>query len=323
MEWAAYLACGPGAILSGPSALRRLGINVGVSSSGVHWVTIPPERHVRVPSVRTIREAVPERDVLMVDDMQVTSVARAVVDTLRVLAQHDGQPILDRALLRSWLSLDELESRTQALAGRRGVGRLRTHLARVRGGARSEGERRLHTIIADIPGWVAGYKVFDSDGTLMAILDVAFAVARVAIEVDGLAFHVEPEQFQRDRSRQNWLVNQGWTILRFTWDDLTRRSDGVLNTVRATLARQDPTPRSGFRVSSEATDRSAWVRSGRRARRAGRAQPRLHHRGRRPRTRPTSTGRQVSHPGRAPAAGPGSPSRSRAPAGSERSRSTR
>jgi very-short-patch-repair endonuclease len=250
-EWAAYLACGRGAVLSGPSALRRHGLDGGERLDGVHWVTIPPERHVRIPSVRSIREAVPLEDIVLVDDMQVTNVARAVVDTLRVVAEPIGQPILDRALLRSWLTLEELELRTHALASRRGVGRLRKHLTRVRGGARSEGERRLHEIIADVPGWVADYKVFDSDGLLMAVIDVAFAEARVALEVDGLAFHVDPEHFQRDRTRQNSLVNQGWTVLRFTWDDLTRRPGAVLETIRTTLARQDPTLRSGFRVSSE------------------------------------------------------------------------
>ena len=251
VEWAAYLACGRGAVLSGPSALRRHGLDLAQGLGDVHWVTIPPERHVRIPSVRTIREFVPLEDIVVVDDMQVTTVARAIVDTLRVVADHIGQPILDRALLRGWITLDELASRTQALAGRRGVGHLRKHLTRVGGGARSEGERRLHKIIADIPGWVADFKVFDLDGSVIAVIDVAFPAARIAIEVDGLAFHVDPERFQRDRTRQNRLVNQGWTVLRFTWDDLTRRPGAVRQSIAAALARQDPTPRSGLPLSSE------------------------------------------------------------------------
>jgi very-short-patch-repair endonuclease len=242
LEWAAYLACGRGSILSGPSALRRHGLDVGVESP--HWVTVPPERHVTLRGVRMIREAVDPDDVVMVDGMRVTSVSRSMIDTLRVLPEYAGQPLLDRGLLRGWLSVEELEIRAHQLAGRRGVGRLRSHLTRVRGGARSEAERRLHALLerAGFTGWVANCKIFDVDGALMAVIDVAFEEAKLALEVDGLAFHTDPDRFQRDRRRQNWLVNQGWTVLRFTWDDLTQRRRQVIDTIRDALARrEDPT----------------------------------------------------------------------------------
>jgi very-short-patch-repair endonuclease len=66
-------------------------------------------------------------------------------------------------------------------------------------------------------------------------VDVAFGQVRLAIEVDGWAFHTTPARFQRDRQRQNRLVAAGWTVLRFTWHDLTDRPDYVLATVRALL----------------------------------------------------------------------------------------
>ena len=53
----------------------------------------------------------------------------------------------------------------------------------------------------------------------MARIDVAFREQRIAIEVDGFAYHSDRARFQRDRSRQNLLVGLGWTVLRFTWDD--------------------------------------------------------------------------------------------------------
>ena len=54
-------------------------------------------------------------------------------------------------------------------------------------------------------------------------------------------------------------------------------------------------------------DLGSEVSGGRRARRAGPARPRCRHRGRRRRTRPTSTARPVSRPGRGPAGGRSSP----------------
>jgi hypothetical protein len=243
MEWAAYLACGRNCVLSGPSALRRHGLDVDPRTVGTFWVTIPPERHVRLPSVRTIREAVDPADVVQLDGMRVTSLTRSIVDTLRVVPDRVGEPILDRALLRRWLTVEELVDRTVSLAGRRGVGRLRRHLDRVGRGARSAAERRLHAIIADIPGWVANYEVLDASGKIIAVIDVAFPEQRIAIEIDGLAFHTDPQRYQTDRTRQNNLTRQTWRILRYTWDDLTRRPQTVRRDILGELARQDPTLR--------------------------------------------------------------------------------
>jgi very-short-patch-repair endonuclease len=55
------------------------------------------------------------------------------------------------------------------------------------------------------------------------------------IEVDGRAHHTTPDRFERDRERQNALVAAGWTVLRFTWRDLTTRPSAVVATVRRML----------------------------------------------------------------------------------------
>jgi very-short-patch-repair endonuclease len=59
----------------------------------------------------------------------------------------------------------------------------------------------------------------------------------VAVEVDGWAWHTDPERFRRDRQRQNALVLAGWTVLRFTWHDLTHRPTEMIAEVRAALGR--------------------------------------------------------------------------------------
>jgi very-short-patch-repair endonuclease len=61
---------------------------------------------------------------------------------------------------------------------------------------------------------------------------VAIPRLMVAIEVDGMAYHVDVERFQRDRTRQNALVDLGWTVLRFTWADLTDRPGYVAGAIR-------------------------------------------------------------------------------------------
>jgi very-short-patch-repair endonuclease len=105
-------------------------------------------------------------------------------------------------------------------------------------GAAAESERRLHRLLRThgITGWMANYPVFVR-GALIARLDVAFLAQRLAIEVDGFAYHRDRNRFQRDRTRQNALVNLGWTVLRFTWQDITTRPDLLIATVRSALGR--------------------------------------------------------------------------------------
>ena len=54
-------------------------------------------------------------------------------------------------------------------------------------------------------------------------IDVAFTEAKVAVEVDGWAWHVDVDRFRSDRRKGNALARAGWTVLRFTWHDLVRR----------------------------------------------------------------------------------------------------
>jgi very-short-patch-repair endonuclease len=66
-------------------------------------------------------------------------------------------------------------------------------------------------------------------------VDFAWPAVLLAAEVDGYAAHGGRHQFQRDRDRQNALVAQGWTVLRFTWADVVRRPAGVARTLAAAL----------------------------------------------------------------------------------------
>lgn len=72
------------------------------------------------------------------------------------------------------------------------------------------------------------------------LIDLAFPAERVAVEVDGWAWHVDAERFLSDRRRQNALVNAGWTVLRFTWHDLEGNPTRVVAEIRTALARSQP-----------------------------------------------------------------------------------
>jgi very-short-patch-repair endonuclease len=67
--------------------------------------------------------------------------------------------------------------------------------------------------------------------------DFAWPDWRVVVETDGWQAHGTPYAFQADRTQSNRLQVIGWLVLRFTWEDLTRRPRHVAATVRAALTR--------------------------------------------------------------------------------------
>ncbi|MDT5234709.1 MAG: hypothetical protein QOF47_696, partial [Mycobacterium sp.] len=80
-----------------------------------------------------------------------------------------------------------------------------------------------------ISGWRANYPVCGY------VVDVAFPQQKVAIEIDGWAFHHDRAAFQHDRTRQNRISLNGWKVLRFTWLDLTEHPQRVIAEIRRAI----------------------------------------------------------------------------------------
>jgi very-short-patch-repair endonuclease len=67
-------------------------------------------------------------------------------------------------------------------------------------------------------------------------LDFAYPHERVAIECDGWESHgLDRRGFETDRVRDAALIAAGWVVLRFSWQQITRRPAWVADTIRATL----------------------------------------------------------------------------------------
>ncbi|GGF98473.1 hypothetical protein GCM10007304_10630 [Rhodococcoides trifolii] len=138
---------------------------------------------------------------------------------------------MDAALQRH-TSLGALKAAHARNAGRTGAAAAGALLRSAEGGARSEAERLFARILTagQCTGWIANYRWGP------CVLDFAFVEERLAIEIDGWAFHSDPGAFQRDRTRQN-AISSDWTVLRYTWADLTERPQEVLREVQAVLNR--------------------------------------------------------------------------------------
>ena len=68
------------------------------------------------------------------------------------------------------------------------------------------------------------------------LLDLAYPALRVAIEYDGGA-HRTQQRAMRDLDRQAYLSAAGWTVLRFTAEQVINRPRWVAARVRQELVR--------------------------------------------------------------------------------------
>jgi len=67
-------------------------------------------------------------------------------------------------------------------------------------------------------------------------IDIAFVDERIAVEVDGWAFHGKHKSAHaRDRQRQNLLVLYGWRVLRFTAGEIFGDMPSVLAVIQSAL----------------------------------------------------------------------------------------
>jgi very-short-patch-repair endonuclease len=222
-----------GAALAGPSAARRHGI---ATPDHHTYVAVDADYHHNLPGVRLLRGRVSDSDLTTINGVLLTSRDRTVVDCLRVLAEREAVEFLEHSLQAGWITPDALADRVHRFAGQHGAKRL-AHLSRIAGsGAHSAAERVALAVLrrARLSGWQANVAIHDELG-LVGVGDVVFEEERLVLEIDGRAYHVTPDTFQRDRQRQNRLVAAGWNVLRFTWHDLTQRPDYVVATIRTML----------------------------------------------------------------------------------------
>lgn len=66
--------------------------------------------------------------------------------------------------------------------------------------------------------------------------DMLHRRAKLAVEFDGARFHNDDLSRRRDLDRDGLLAEAGYTVIRFTWEDITRRPEWCRRRVRAALA---------------------------------------------------------------------------------------
>jgi hypothetical protein len=165
--------------------------------------------------------------------LPVTSPARTGFDLARSLRLIDAVMMLDVLLHRRLTTPEELAAYARRGGrGSTGVGRA-LDLADGRSESPMESRTRLLLVLSGLPAPEPQFEVYDNK-RFIARLDLAYPKQKLGIEYDG-AHHRERITFQRDAKRANALAAAGWTILRFTYDDMSQPGR-IIATVRADLA---------------------------------------------------------------------------------------
>lgn len=216
------------ATASGLAAAWWLGITNTAPS--IVEITTPLSSYGRAArGTRVRRRDLLDADVTEHRWLRVTALALTVLEAS--VSPGGGAEIMDSALQRQ-VGLEDLKRAQERNRGRHGAVAAQKLLVAAEGGARSEAERLMIQLLeaAEITGWYANFAAGKY------LIDIAFPLQRVAIEIDGWAFHSDQAAFQHDRTRQNRLALQGWQVLRFTWLDLVQHPDLVLAQVRAAIS---------------------------------------------------------------------------------------
>jgi hypothetical protein len=120
-----------------------------------------------------------------------------------------------------FLTLAELKAATAVKVGARGQRARIAALALIREGPLSRPETLVRLLLgsAGIPEPQINEPVYDPRGSFVATPDLTWPQFRVALEYEG-DHHREVKQFRKDIGRIERLIDEGWSVMKVSADDL-------------------------------------------------------------------------------------------------------
>ena len=239
-----------GGPLSHLSALVAAGLTPATAAP-MH-VTVPAERCPRGAASVVVHRSDRRLTTIRCGSVEVVEPTRSLVDAWSWAHSPGRNPDAagEAATVRRALIEGVRSHGVRAVALRRESDRRPLHPGRaalvelvelVGGGCESELEIWGVThVLPGPPGFprpVQQYSVRLDDGRMVR-LDAAYPEARVAVELDGAAFHGSRSARERDLRRDSALAALGWVVLRFSYDRLMRDPEGCRREIIAVIRRR-------------------------------------------------------------------------------------
>jgi hypothetical protein len=228
---------------------RREEVAAGLTAAVVHGLPVlgrPPvvprlllPREVgEAPRTDRPRAWTPVEDVEVVHGVQVTTLARTVVDVARTRPFAFAVVTADAALARGCSREEALEvlERCRRWPGARAARRVLEFAdARSESPLESVGRARFEEQSLPTPD----LQVVLRDDTRTARVDHYWWHRRTVAEADGLTKYTSPEDLRAEKLREDWLRDRGEEVVRYVWDEVLRRPEQVAERVRRAFRRAE------------------------------------------------------------------------------------
>ena len=224
------------AVASHRTAARVLGLEV--PAGGPDEVTIPRcERRPHRTDLRFHTSVLAPDDVVDLDGLRLTSVARTLIDLARTEEEYRAVWAIERALWRKVVTTEALDEALRRARGTPRILRARRLIAAARpqSGSPLETAGRLALVEDGLEEPEVQMPITRADGK-NAFVDLAYRRQRKGLEFDGRSEHGMEMAVFADRDRENQIILRDLTIYRFSWFDVFRRRARYLRTVRAAIA---------------------------------------------------------------------------------------
>lgn len=234
-QLSAALLSRPGSVAAGRSAARLHDFN-GIRH-GRPEVMGPPSTNARSKLARVIRSAdFDQVATVEVAGFPATTVAETLWTVSGVIPAETLAEIMQQQVSMGRTSADRLIDVLQRVEPGRGRGLRSFRRAVLAIDPESESvaanvlEALLYQLLSS-PGIPSVSRQHPMMLNEPARVDALIPAWSVVVEADGRIWHTRQADFQRDRERDNQLAARGILVVRFTYDDLTRRPDRCLRTL--------------------------------------------------------------------------------------------
>lgn len=185
------------------------------ATAHVHWVDLAPE-DLRGPA---------------------TSVETTLLHCLRDLDEDAALAVADAAL-RHGTDPAVLRRIHRHVRGH-GAAKVRRILERADGRAANPFESVLRHVAYSVPGLRVAPQQLIVGPNQTVRPDLVDETRRLVLEADSFEWHGGRVALARDARRYNWLIVEGWIVLRFSWEDVMFDHDYVRRVLVAAVALVD------------------------------------------------------------------------------------
>ncbi|SNT29115.1 type IV toxin-antitoxin system AbiEi family antitoxin domain-containing protein [Rhodococcoides kyotonense] len=158
------------------------------------------------------------------DGLRVTTPARTVVDLALSTTPAQAVSVGDYALNRRLTTATELDEALASAHGKTGIAQARHAVGLMSSRSESVGESRSRLLLGamQIPTPLLNQWVYDGAGKFVARVDFLWPELGVIGEFDGrLKYKSKADDVAiAEKNRENRLVDLGWTVVRWEWDEL-------------------------------------------------------------------------------------------------------